>query len=134
MHTHPSFVVALVQDVVVAIGKDVGVLAFMALPHLSSPITPIIIAFRVWYVNGFVMTHGILTWDKFARVVVNGRVVAVLAYRFGVPAGVAAFKEIAHLERTERSREEMICRIFGEVLCVGEVIVCSLDCVCLCGG
>lgn len=47
---------------------------------------------------------------------------AVEGYLFAVPAGVEVRQESAHLEKIEKSDEEMFCRRSAEVLCIVEVM------------
>lgn len=48
-------------------------------------------------------------------------------------AAVHAVEKMAHLEGINMSDPEMFRRKFGEIFCVVEVIICSVDGVSLCG-
>jgi hypothetical protein len=50
-----------------------------------------------------------------------------------VPAVVLDYAGMAHLERIERSGEEMLCGRFDEVLFIFKVVVSCFDGVSLCG-
>lgn len=109
-------------DVVIAKGKDGSAAsAKMALPLLSSPITPIMRAFRMHTIETVLM-HQRPTWDKLVHVRVKDCVPAVIVCHYAVPAVVAVGVGSAHLEKIERSDEEVFYRRFGGVLCIVAVM------------